>query len=104
MCFLRSGISRYNKLDIANLYNASGCNDSVTHRELSVRGFQFFSFWFSVFAGWVLRLVDLNSVLSGLHTDEEMASVIRPTLGWRTSVVLLPTPRAARLEKLPGEP
>jgi hypothetical protein len=46
MCFLRSGISHYNKLDIPNLYNASGCNDSVTHRELSVRGFQFSVFGF----------------------------------------------------------
>ena len=46
MCFLRSGISPFNKLDISHLYNASGCNDSVTHRELSVRGFQFSVFGF----------------------------------------------------------
>jgi hypothetical protein len=45
-----------------------------------------------------------NPVLFGSLADEEMASAIRPTLGWRTSVVLLPTPRAVKLEKLLAEP
>ena len=45
-----------------------------------------------------------SPALFGSHAGEGMASVIRPTLGWRTSVVLLPTPKAAKLEKLPTEP
>src|SRR5215469_12681767 len=113
MCFRRSGISPRNKLDIFELYNVSGCNDSVTRinalrislgaRSLQRPGSS---------PTWAKRRRALqahesimpSSVRFGSHAAEEMALVICPTLGWRTSVVLPPTPRAVKLEKLLTEP